>query len=724
MADNPAFGRRQASSGGERAAVPTPRQAGTPEQAKPILASRPASVDMDQPSEHVRQLGAVSGAILFSGELVAFAGMMVAFVAMLWWPADPQSLSSLGGSIYIPDLLRDLIAFNDPLARPHMVDIGLTEIKLTSPIMQVILIAGAVAILRARWVLAGLICGFLAFPWAALGYHFPSAPVILCLYAFTAAFRIARLPRGALFILIPVGAVFGPLLIGMASVLFTYVFGAGEPPKARYAEVTFQQLLANQGKPATETGKNGKPVLRVATLAGLDASTPQQQAAKAYVMAQELALRGSPAEAAQEAGEALSGSFGANAFDRQRLATIIDFGTANGVSGAQAKDTLLSRYQFRSTLAWIVSIAGTLLCLIGPFAEIISTRIARRARRTDKVQRQVEAQRAELAGATVSGTFGRAQSAGAIQSIAAMDAVSVIEAIARRLRLYRVLAFILAGLALVSFYWAYALHLPPAADNGAFDTIALIGRAGDFWKAAGLAQSAAFPQPSLLWTLVGMMASPLTLIALAVIVLTKFRKHARFVLAGFVGLMLMMAMQQLAPIATPAQPAMASAFDPGLRQYLQQAAGLPATPPGVDGLRKGGPEQAGLPPIDGSIAAYTLAQIAYVENRPADAGMLLARIVDPGVLAGRINNQRTDLMLDWTQAHGYPARGLDWTPILPQPMATTRAMGKVFFGAGFVFLALLTAAAALIAIAGRRSSRISSLIDARRQIQASIDAAW
>ncbi|QKC82807.1 hypothetical protein [Mesorhizobium sp. NZP2077] len=719
MPDTPAFVRRLASLGSGRSTAPAaPGQTGTARTSSP---PRPAPVETGEPSEHARQLGAVSGTILFAGELLAFVGMIVAFLATQWWPADPASLSGLGGSIYIPDLLQKLIAFIDPMPRPHMIGIGVTEIRLTDTIMQVILIAGAVSILRARWVLAGLICGFLAFPWPMIGYHFPSARVVLCLYAFIAVFAILRLPRRALFILIPVGALFGPLIIGVATSVFMQLFGAAAPPRVRYSEVAFAQLQANQGKPATEMAKNGKPVVRVTTLAGFDASSPQQQAAKAYVMAQELALRGDAAGAAQAARDALSGDFGANAFDRQRLATIMDFATAGGASGDAAKDTLLSSYQLHRTLAWAALVVGTLLCLIGPFAEIIATRIARRARRTDKVQRQLEAQRAELAGTSVNGTFGRAQSFG-VQSIAAMDAVSVIAAIARRLRLYRLTAMALAGLALVSFYWAYALHLPPAAANGAFDNIALIARAGEFWKAAGLAASANFPLPTLPWTLVGMMTSPLSLFALAVIVLTRFRKYARFVLAGFAVLLLMVPLQQMAPVATPAQPATASAFGPELRAALLQAAGQPA--PAIDGLRTSTPEQADLPPIDGSVAAYTLAQIAYVENRPADAGMLLARIVDPGVLMGRINNQRADLMLEWAQANGYPARGLDWTPNLPQPMAETRATGQFFLIAGLALLALLAATAALIAIAGRRLSRISSLVDARRQMQASIDAAW
>lgn len=681
MADRPVFGRRQRDRG--------------------IVGAPMLSTIKDGRPEH--RLGKLSQVVQIVGELAAFVGLLVVFIATQWQPPDPSSLSGLGGLIYIPEVLRDLITFNDP--RPVSRGIVVAYTKFDWPIEVLFFAAGAIAIMRRSWILTGLICAFLAFPWGMVGYSFSSAPAVLGLFSVMAFFRIVRLSRRTLFILVPIGAIFGPLLTGVIVSLFSSAFGT--PARSvRYDTVQFSQLEHNENKPATERGQDGKPVVRVASLAGLVPGTPEQKAAKAYVMAQELALRGNAAAAAQAAQEAAAGGAIVNPFDKRRLNIVTNFSIANGVAGEEARDEILSRYRSQSTLSRIVLVAGIALCLVGFFADIISTRISQRARRVE--QMKFDMRKAELVGKDTS------LPSEVIESMAAVDAVAVVEAIARRIRLYRIAAVIFAGLVLFGFYWAYALHLPERADNTAFGAVSLHPDALEFWRTVKLAGSGQVWQFSFIWWLLTSVTSPFSLLFILFITFPLWREFHRIVLYGSVGLALtFMQLQPLELIREPAISASVASFNPTVLQQLGTAAHSPSERP-KGGNAHGNETSTVLTEIDRSIAAYTLAQIAYIEGRPADASAFLSLIDGPRVLTSRIANQRVDLMLEWTEAHGYPVSNLAWRPNLS--MALTRTVARAFLGISFVFLAILLTLSGLIVVASRRDSRIRSLVEARQQM--------
>jgi hypothetical protein len=106
-------------------------------------------------------------------------------------------------------------------------------------------------------------------------------------------------------------------------------------------------------------------------------------------------------------------------------------------------------------------------------------------------------------------------------------------------------------------------------------------------------------------------------------------------------------------------------------------------------------------------AAYILAQIAYIENRPWDIGPLLgATVIDPDLVG---HNQRLDLMAEWAMARGAELPDLPPSPLL-LPMSVGRAAGDlaVFVALGGVVSGL--AATLLHVIAGNRRHRIAELV--------------
>jgi hypothetical protein len=128
--------------------------------------------------------------------------------------------------------------------------------------------------------------------------------------------------------------------------------------------------------------------------------------------------------------------------------------------------------------------------------------------------------------------------------------------------------------------------------------------------------------------------------------------------------------------------------------------------------------------VEPSVAAYTLAQIAYLEDRPAEAGHMLAKITDPGLLTALIHHQRVEVMSDWAAAKGYPLSHEAKAPsYLLIPMRFTRHVAHVLFGLGLAVAMLALVPLGLLAIAETRGRRIRALVDERRQRHATLTAA-
>jgi hypothetical protein len=710
MPDRPSFGKRGAHSDADLLSAPPAAEAS---------AYSAASHQLDQASQRIR----------LAGELTAFVGLMLAFVAIHFLPADPAQLKELEGRNFIPALIAEHLPFNDPPASRTYVDMTSTEIGIDNAAIWFIALAGFLAILRERWVFAGLISGFWLIPWSLFDYHFTPAPIVLYLYAIFAFFRLYRPSRPVRLVLFPVIIVAGPMIIKSYSFLFVGALTDSDRPRAEYRMVRVSELAENQGKAARETDANGKEIVRAFTLLGLDARGPAQRAAMAYVAAQEYALRGDPAAAAAALEEAARLGFAPEPYNQKRIQAIRNHVTAAGALGPEASHGLLSQYRIRLTIAWCAAAIGFLMGLIGPFADVIATRIGKRAKRIAEAQGRLSTERPASGQEGAAGRFGRRQGSEAIPSIAALDGEAIVGEIALRMRRYGIAAAALAALALVSFYGSYFFWLPNADSNTAFQTVALVGGAVRLaWK-AGLPtfEDAEWARVMLFHaSIIGLLGW-----------LLFARKHRRLVLVVLVTILAMVNVGSIALGDRPAHPVSAADLDPNLRAILRQslentaergearkhAGHLSLKPnsalptfrdifPAIDSQAAGNPVV-----IEGSVAAYTLAQIAYLEDRPAEAARMLARIANPDVLTARIHRQRADLIAEWVAAKGHPlppeARGLP----LSIPMSITRQLAHALLGTGGVSAALSILPLLLLIVAQTRRRRIGSLVAERRRSQ-------
>jgi hypothetical protein len=126
-----------------------------------------------------------------------------------------------------------------------------------------------------------------------------------------------------------------------------------------------------------------------------------------------------------------------------------------------------------------------------------------------------------------------------------------------------------------------------------------------------------------------------------------------------------------------------------------------------------GPTVAGMT-IDPSVAAYTLAQIAYLENHPDEASRMLGEIVNPDALPKKADQQRVDIMREWVAARGYPVSPDLWPPQTRVPMRYVRFAARILLGCGLAFAALSLIPLLLSAVAEKRRRRIGRLVEARR----------
>ena len=312
-------------------------------------------------------------------------------------------------------------------------------------------------------------------------------------------------------------------------------------------------------------------------------------------------------------------------------------------------------------LAVIPLIAGLALLII---SGIIYVRILR------LLELKARLQQAELASRDEIGPANNHLSAvhQTIESSVA-NSKALVETMTRRINSYRTLAWTCGALMLFCLFGAYVLYLPAPGDNTAFSAVSLLPDANDFWKTTNIFDHLQRPAA------VRLPAAPFGL------------------------------------YAAPPKSAPTQAFSPALRQQLGEAVSPPA--PASVGSRQTEPAAAPLK-IDGSVAAYTLAQIAYIENRPADAARFLPLIVRAAMLNSEVDWQRTNIMLEWTAVHGYPVSSLAVTR--PYPIATIRVYVRLLFIGAVVLLMIVVTLVALIFAADKRRERIGAMIESCRKL--------
>jgi len=688
----------------------------------------------------VGRLNTFSLRVLLTGELIAFAGIMLAFAAVLFWPDNPANLQGLGGRIYIPEGLAAAFDFTDPKMSTVRVLTDLAPISLKNTVIPVILLMGLAAIIRRRWMLTGLFFAFLLFPWTLIGFYFPVRPALLSIFGFILLGRTLPLPRYAILVLVPAAYLFGGPIISTMSTTIDAMLGEQDIPSERYRSVEFADLIRNEGKPAIEQrGYGQKDLVRISTLLGMVAN-PEEKAGHAYVAAQEFALRGELDAATGQLDIAESHGFAHSPFNARRFAVIRAHAIASGAFGNSAQAQLSARYNTHSVIASLVIVIGTALGLIGPFADIISSRIQRRVARIGDAQNRLDQQRAESYQPSQVSGLGFSAPRENIQSLAAIDGGALIAEISQRTKIYSVVALTFGGLALVCLYGSYAFWLPSPETNTAFARVGLVG------ATLGLVdQSDGGLDLGFIWD----MMFPFSLGGLLLISLVFSRKHSRPILAALLVLVAMAQIQPFVPIRSSNHEVAASSISPQLRVHLKESAkaggqtamrtlqpkgairsmqpdpSLPAfprvrtrlTPPKGTAALLAATAAPALPQINSSVAAYILAQIAYLEDRPADASQMLSYITQPDILRGYVHKQRAKLMVDWVEAQGYALPDQSLKSRTHMLTGLARKTGRVL--PWFVIACGGVAAIALVLriASGHRRRRMDSLVRQRLDFQ-------
>jgi hypothetical protein len=690
------LGRRVTEPAGSPASGPIPASPlALPAWLDPFAGPSPG----DYASGNAGRLARASGRLRVAGELIAFAGVIAMFMATLFWPANPAELAALEGWIFVPGSLGQ-IPFTSPssYAITPAVDISPLTINLA---LLTLTVMGAGAIMRGRWLLAGLVGAFFLLPWSLLGFDLTLKPLVLPFYGALLAFRLCRPLTVKLALLVPVLVVGTPIAINLFGSIYANL--GRTPETAAYRKIAFADLAANQGKPAQEAVPDRKPVERLTSLSGLSPLA----AAAPYVMAQEHALRGDAPAAARALDEAIARGFLPNRLDRQRIDAIERYAANEGALGTVRQSAVQAAYGSGLLLAWIAFAGGLALAAVGPASSFLADRMARRAKRIDEAEdhvRSAQAAQQVFSFATRSG-----RDAGQRPSSAVFDSQTMMAAMSRRIRAYARAAGWMAAAATLCALGSWWYWLPPAASNSAFRKIELVPEVLKLAHTAG--QSGI--------TTGGLSDGVLLVIWLGAlfayfcsVLIIKARSYR-------LGTALAVALYSFV-LPSPFFPNSGSLvalsdLQPGLRAQLMALGTAELAPSG--GLsRTFAMIETGKAPLqaDSAAAAYTLAQIAYLENRPADAASMLNRMLDRSIIRARRTEQRTDLMIEWAVAHGQPAPAWLASPQRERPTAPARSLARALSIVAIAAAAAMLVPLGLLGYAWHRRKRIEALVAERQ----------
>ena len=662
----------------------------------------------DTVSEQLENRGARA---LLIGELVGFAGLLIVFVAGVLWPADPAGLDVLKGLIHIPDILRDAIPFSDPKAWSREVYTHVREVQPNNLGIPLIFFLGLAAVVRRRWLLAGLCAGFFLLPPPLVGLAFPAGFPMAILLGVAAALRQVRLEGKARVAFIAAGTMLLPVLLVM---FLSIVPSRQDGEKAPYLTIRFTELAES----GDGQGARGK------TVESIVARSAAQSGAKAFALSQEQALRGEAEAAMASLARAQAAGFPHNRFESRIVEAIRDYSIASGGEGEAARTAMIERFRTRLIGTWIVLWIGLVVGLAAPFGDIIATSIRRRVDRIEAAKAELGGKRPSTGKAAIPFSGSAGDASGSLTSIAAADAEQIVGAMSKRIHFYRVSAMFLGWIMLFCLWRYWIFHLPPADSNTAFDMVGLSGWTVFLGDALGVGNLHGQNGSGL----INFPVDPFSLLTVVPYALLFVRQYRVVGLCALIVIAFLQLHRFDAPLRDPANPVAAQQMVPGFRQALERVA--------VSGSDRGGKEKIGavlsdttgrpveysMPVrVDASNANYVLAQIAYLEDRPEDAAKYLGRDIDAGLLDGLIHRQRLDLMREWVSVQGYGVPPNVANLELRRPMSFARRSGNAFLAAAGAASLLLIVFLALLTIAGRRRGRIAELVEMRRHSRAPVE---
>lgn len=695
------------------------RTHGTP----PELRSPPGTQQMDAPRAGHPEIMRATLVSSLVAQAFGFIGAMLLFTAACSWPADLSDLGSLHNTIYVLQAFSKDLTFSDPKAPVNTVATGLSTFPYPAQMIAAVLVVvgGVFAIIKRRWLFAGLAAAFLLFPWGLFGIYLPMAPFALTLFAIVGFLFHAPVSRRVIIAVAVLATLASPLIVGLVSDVSRH-FGVRNS-YSDYRVINYDDLVANEGRPPSDLDANHKQIIRTSTLknSGIAKGAPE-----AYALAQEETLRGNAEQAATALAIVLASNFPQNAFDQKRLQAIHDYVAISGALGPEAHDRLLNETSERSQRAILLSVFGVLLLAGVPLTNALSWRLARRGKRVDKLEEELQRHRSSSIQNDKTArrsTFGLVASAIRLRPASLAEGERAIGEIEGRLRFYFFAAVTLLGLAIVLALCAYRIWLPDPASNTAFQTVSLVSAIAEMAKKTGAHFTFSSDDPTITSMLISWGSTGLCIAA--VVIATRRSRLLGAVAAIAAAIYVGLAHIAISPhsryeIALNEIPSdlidrLRSEVEAQARRsgnIIELANGLRG---GISAL-KAGPATDEKPADFGSAAAYTLAQIAYLEGRASEASVYLNDIERIDAFRPDVHRERLALLVGWVSANGYPVANDKWFAGDDAVRSLIRSAGRWLICGSLISLALAILVVPLFAIASTRRSRIEALIEERQRL--------
>jgi len=684
----------------------------------PVSGSAPGKLDQTSNEGHAG-LHRRSHLLSLIAQGFAFVAFMLLFAAAYTRPTDAIDLRMLNGSIYVLDGFTNALGLAGVKSADSSVQTGLWTLPYHAQYVSFILaLATAGMIIKGRWFFAGLAVVFFLIRWGLFGGAELLAPFAFALFAFIALIFHAPLSRRAIIAIIVVG-IPGIPVVGSLMYDLCRDFSA-RPTYEKYRVIRPSDLPANVYEAAADANGDQR-----AQPGGNAKIMP-------YFLAQVAAFRGDSAAAAAALDKLEAGGFLLNNFDQTRFQAIRNFALASGGFGPQAREKFLADNSAQSQKAYLLLSAALIFAIAAPLTNGLGWWVARRSRRVWSIERELEQRRANLTGAVkrAAGVFGSRIANKLPKPSSIANGERAIEAIAARARGYLLFVLGLLAFAALSAFGAYWIWLPEAADNTAFHFVALAGSAADYAQQNGVTVIAGADE----WTVGPLLLNWLKYpICLAAIVLATRRSRYLGAVAAMV-FVAFFAIDDYRFAQHSRREALPQQFSQRLRSELDLAAGrgnggLTAPPQPVTDTFRGldinlrgsiAAENKSASPvapteIDASLAAYTLAQIAYLEGNVVDAAKFLNQVSEMKVLYAGVHCERLALMRDWVSANGYTANAMDWLNAdFPSPV---RRLGRWLLTLFIGSLGLAAVVTSFVAIAVARRRRIEALLEERGRYQ-------
>ncbi|WP_132589656.1 hypothetical protein [Rhizobium sp. BK068] len=677
-----------------------------------------------------------SGKISTLGQIGAFVGFLCLFLSAMLHSTVQTDLSGLHGWIYLPDAFAANVAFTDPKLYPDTVTTNLTPIGSRETIVVWLLgAAGLVAIVRRHWTFVGLATAFLLTICRISGQFLQTVPFILFVYALATVLMYAELSRRTI-----IGIVVG--LVLLAPLVFSAVsdlsrsFGAS-PVYAKYRMVLFTSLIANEKQEVVGKDEKGRPLVRGSTFTSVSFANND---VAAYVLAQEYALRGDVRKSAAALTQVDESSLFKSNFDQNRLALIRNFVTLEGGFGEQAQNDRQATNSGRTRTSLGVALLGILLCLVSPLSDRLSVGIAARGTRLTATKADIERLRGQLTEAEPQVRrlhFGTGGIRRLVQSKSVSDSEAVVDAMEVRLRFYLVAGLAFLAISLITATAAYLLWLPAAGSNTAFGQVSLVGDVLTLVQQSGASITSRVPSYSFMRWLMKWVAVAFC-VASVVVLMRRSRQMgvaamivalSAYVVSTFIPILhswyevspdlLSNTLRSQLIEATRTRVTSSILADTPLRPSAGQQTFQPQAANG--GTASNLPQQI-VPPgaVNGAVAAYTLAQIAYIGGDVTEASVRLSEVQASRDLVPAAHQQRLALIYDWVASHQLDVSKSDWFSGSVNLTHFVRTASRGLLLASTIGILMAGLAAMLFGIAFRRKTRIEALARERKLVLSTV----